>query len=1427
MVVALGGGLYGFIVPRIAELRPQLEQQVTQALGIPVHIGDINARSGGWVPSFELRDVVLFDAQGNVALRLPRVVASLSLRSLWHLGFEQLYIDEPELNISRAVDGQIFIAGLPLDSDASAGKQAVRARQWVFSQTELVIHNGHLRWTDGMRGNAPLALSGVNVLVRNTARRHALHMDAAVPPAWGSTFSINARFRQPLLSSNTGNWEDWDGQVFANFDRIDVARLRQYVDTSNLGLEVSEGRGAVRLWADLRRGQLTGATADVALTEVSASLGPKLAPLTLRSVSGRLSGKRLPQGFAFATQALQFLTQDGRRWPGGNVAVEWTQADAKNPANGELHADRLDLAALGQMANLIPMNSVTRAALKAHAPQGVVEKLDAHWTDPLVATAEGAWPTTFEAKGRVTDLRIAAGAATEVAPVEGVAQPPKPGTPGIRGATVDFELTQAGGKAQLAVQSGALVFPGVFANPVVLLNQLSAEVTWQHSRENRTDKIGDKLAVQVNRLHFSNTDAEGEAKISWYTSDPTQNASHSQFPGVLDLQGSLSRGNGTQVYRYLPLVLPSVVRDYVHAAVQQGRINGVKFRVKGDLHELPFRDPRQGEFRISADVQDVHFAFVPRTLALAPSPSITKGTALKETTTETSTTRHTSTTSSISTEWPALTQLQGELVFDRNSMQARVASGRVEGLPGLQIGHVDVQIPDLAHSVVHINGEARGPLSEALRLVANTPISVWTGHVLDKTTATGPADYRLLLSLPIKELEKTKVQGAVTLAGNDVQLNPESPILSRSRGVVSFTESGFGLQAVQAGLLGGDTRIEGGTPANANAVLSGAVKGNEPSLSFRAQGTVSAEGLRQASKVGREWGFLSHLANNASGATSYSALLTVRHGHPEVTVQSTLQGMALSLPLPLKKTAEALLPLRFENTLVPASLLPSDRAALQLQDQLLLELGTAGSVGTASYIRDVSGPEPRVLRGSIGVGLTNGETMPMPVAGVAANINLGEVDIGAWEAVLSPAPSAHAPVAANVGEVSDVRALAAESTGLGYLPSVVAIRAKALRLDGHQLQNVVAGGSREGLTWRANLEADELSGYLEYRQSTASSAGRVYARLARLTVEPSTATQVETILDEQPSSIPALDIVVEDLVLRGKKLGRVEIEAVNRGARFMGREPPPPDSSREWRLNKFNVILPEATFSATGNWTAARGGGAALSSPTAPESRRTLMNYRLDIRDAGTLLARFGMKDVVRLGKGRLEGQVSWLGSPLTLDYPSLSGQFNVDVETGQFLKADPGLAKLLGVLSLQSLPRRLALDFRDVFTEGFAFDFVRGDVKIERGIAATNNLQMSGVNAAVLMEGSANISKETQDLKVVVVPEINAGTASLVASVINPLVGLTTFLTQFVLRRPLMEAATQEFRIDGSWADPKIVKVDRKQRAPSPAAGAQSPLQP
>jgi len=221
------------------------------------------------------------------------------------------------------------------------------------------------------------------------------------------------------------------------------------------------------------------------------------------------------------------------------------------------------------------------------------------------------------------------------------------------------------------------------------------------------------------------------------------------------------------------------------------------------------------------------------------------------------------------------------------------------------------------------------------------------------------------------------------------------------------------------------------------------------------------------------------------------------------------------------------------------------------------------------------------------------------------------------------------------------------------------------------------------------------------------------------------------------------------------------------------------------------------------------------------------MEFKLAVADSGALLDRLGTAKAIRGGKGELSGQVSWNGSPFAIDYPSLGGQINVAIESGQFLKAEPGAARLLSVLSLQSLPRRLAFDFRDLFEQGFAFDSVTGDVAIAEGVARTNNLRMRGSAAVVLMEGSADIGREIEDLRVVVVPEINAGTASLAYAIINPAVGIGTFLAQYFLRKPLIEAGTREFHVSGPWDDPKVERVERKRAqsvsAAEPPGGAAS----
>ncbi len=1340
------GLLHGWIVPRIEEFRPRIELEASKALGVPVRIGQITARSEGMIPSFELRDITLTDATGREALRLPRVLAALSPTSLWGGGFEQLVIDQPVLDIRRTLDGKIYVGGLDINQESTGNSGAA---DWIFSQPEFAIQGGTLRWTDELTSAPTLALAQVDAVMRNSTRRHSFRVDATPTPEWGDRFSLRGQFRQPLLSKGAGHFDDWTGQLYADFSRVgDVSRIKQYV-SNTFGVDPRSGSGSLRAWADITKGQISAATLDVALLDVNVQLGKTLEPLALNSVTGRVSGKRQADGFEFATENLRFDTPDGLQWPGGNLALKSSGTAGETDQSNELKADKLDLAAVAQIANRLPLGTATHALITSFAPRGLVETLDARWQIPVNGDV------SYSAKGRVSGLEVlalpsqilrsSAGRATGTTPHQ------QPGRPGIKNAAIDFDVTQAAGKAKVVINQGYLDLPGVFEDPRVLLDRLTMDAQWKWSGKN--------IDIQMRDIAFAGADAEGTAQGSWRSGLTRTGAPDPDSLGVLDLKGMLTRGNGARVHRYLPLVLADPVRHYVRDAVVQGEVSDVRFLVKGAVDDIPYADPTKGDFKISAKVKNGTFAYVPR--SIQPNQAAA---------------------------WPALSDITAELVFNRAALEVNDVVAKVAGLPGIQVVKADARIPNLMNAAtVDVQARLKGPINEALSFVNTSPLAAMTGNALAKTIASGPADYGLRLSLPLNNIDKTRVQGSVTLPGNDALFSPETPQLTRLRGVVSFTETGFNVPSAQARMLGGDVRFEGGMRPSGRTAAPGSEL--EAGTVFRAQGTATAEGIRQA----KDLGVASRLGQNATGSAAYNATLAFRRGVAEVVVTSNLQGMALGLPAPLNKSAETQLPIRFENTLLRESLAPGQK----LQDQLVF---SAGNIVAVQYQRDISAAQPRVIRGSIAVGLEPGESAPLPDSGVVANIKLDNFNVDAWEKVFSSTVGS-SPAAVSVATTG------AAQQAQSYLPSQIAIRAKELLVGGRKLNNLVIGGTRDGQTWRANLDATELNGYLEFRQPGSASAGRIFARLQRLSLGQSSVSDVENILDGQPASIPALDIVVNDLELRGKKLGRIEVDAVNRVANTDG-------SSGEWRLNKFNVIMPEAVLTATGNWVAINAQGPAagprLQRPVV-ERRRTVMNFRFDIADSGLLLKRFGMADVVRRGKGKMEGSVAWAGSPLGLDYPSMSGQFNVNVESGQFLKADPGLAKLLGVLSLQSLPRRLTLDFRDVFSEGFAFDFVRGDVSISQGVASTNNLQMKGVNAAVLMEGSADIAKETQDLKVVVIPEINAGTASLIAAVINPAIGLGTFLAQYFLRRPLMEAATQQFHIDGSWADPKVTRVEKK----------------
>jgi uncharacterized protein (TIGR02099 family) len=721
--------------------------------------------------------------------------------------------------------------------------------------------------------------------------------------------------------------------------------------------------------------------------------------------------------------------------------------------------------------------------------------------------------------------------------------------------------------------------------------------------------------------------------------------------------------------------------------------------------------------------------------------------------------------------WPVIDSIQGEFSFDRSKMEIIADKALTNGVA---LSKVKAVIPDLAdvNSVLKIDGVANGQLQTMFNYVKASPVDEWITGFLHDSKALGQSQLNLKLQLPLHHLIDSKVNGVLQFYGNETKLQTDFPGISNLLGKLEFNEHGVNFNALKANMLGGVVQASGSTQ-------------KDGSMRIHLDGSVSAEGIQTYFSDPS----LYLLTQKIYGATRYSAQINVKKGQPEIIVESSLQGLGLNLPAPLIKPMADVLPVRLEINPDLSELNTTN----QLRDEIKL---TIGSLLNARYQRIKLREKYaswKVIRGGIGIFAP----APWPESGLQAHVVFNTLNIDEWNNLLSR-KVVMPKQAIDIFPKADLSLSAISSANKTDLfqyiePNAIAVQTEELFVLGKKLDKVVLGASNQQGLWQANVDAIQASGYATWSASK-QDLGHVTARLSRLIIPKSAANDVSDLLEGKNSTkqIPSLDIEADSFELFDKKLGKLELHASNSVD----------GNGREWSINKLTLKSPDAELNATGKWLLRE--NANISS----------LNYVLDINDSGKLLERLNFPEVMRGGKGRLEGDMQWNGLPFLMDMPSLSGQVKMKLESGQFLKVDSSAAKLLGVLSMQSLPRRLTLDFRDVFSEGFAFDNVVGDANIQQGIAKTKNFKMSSINAAVLIEGNADIVKEMQDLHVAVVPDLNAGAASVVyALAVNPVIGLGTFLAQLLFRDPLKRAFTYEYTITGPWKNPIVTKLENKER--------------
>ncbi|MCY7388113.1 MAG: TIGR02099 family protein [Burkholderiales bacterium] len=737
--------------------------------------------------------------------------------------------------------------------------------------------------------------------------------------------------------------------------------------------------------------------------------------------------------------------------------------------------------------------------------------------------------------------------------------------------------------------------------------------------------------------------------------------------------------------------------------------------------------------------------------------------------------------------WPAVENVSGELVFENTGFSAKIDSAQFFNA---KLKATTIAIDDFAATpyTLSIQGEAAARGEDMTRFLRESPLINGVGAFTRSIAIEGQGRLELALKIPLHIPESVKVtskiSGTYTMKG--AQAKPVfGPLITGLNGSVTFTESG-----VKSNGLAG---VAYGNPLNV-AITSG----NDGVLT-------EFTGRADVSQLGDLLPF--PMPQQVTGTTDINGRITARDGGADIAVESNLLGVTSGLPAPLAKRSDEVRKLRvaFANTGQV-----SEKISVSLAGNAVASASPASTLSDAPasridarFQRDFdAGGNARVRGGiaSVGVPLT---AAPVP-EGLWFAGTIALLDFDSWREAFNkfyPADVTNSP-----GQP------ARAATNNGIEIAGFDFRLGGLVAYGRPFEAMTLKGRHGGDDWRLTVDSDDAVGDVSWRAGAFNDRGAVRARLKKLVLADEVpqpkgnTTALVTNVVTREADFPALDIVAEKFTLKDRELGELELRATPMGD--------------NWRIDQLVISTGHAKLEMDGLWQR-------NSDPQSPAGvagkSRTTMNMKVESSNLNALFSQFGYGDQLKRGTGKLEGKLSWPGHTYQFETAALSGEFKVEARNGQFAQIPVGAGKLLALISLQSIPRRFTFDFRDVFSEGFAFERIDGNIKINNGIMFTDNFEIVGTAANVKMSGDVSLPTEQTNLKLTVVPSLGEGVAIGAGVVLGPVGGLGVLAVQKLLQGAL----SYEYAVTGSWDNPQVDRIKNDGQLAKPANAPATPTVP
>jgi uncharacterized protein YhdP len=1444
------------LLPDIGLLRPRIERELSAALHASVHIGKISARWSGLQPGVDIEQLTIVDAHGVQALSIPHANAQVAWISIprLQLVFSRLVVDAPDVLIERDASGSLSIAGVRL---AFTGRHDRAFPNWLLSQKAIILRGGTLRWRDALREAPELALRDIRFALLNDGRTHQIGLQAQPD---GNVLHGPLDFRADFRSATFGQPGDassWIGTAYATAGPLDLRTASHYMA---LPVTVDAGSVAGRVWLDFGGGRLTQARGALSGHALALQLTKDRPALSLPAAELHYNLAQDDDGATLnihdlmlefggepplydGTPVLRRLDIErlsaayqgpniGRRGVRAASGASNSAASGAIAAHGErfsIDGDAMDVGLLADIARTLPLPDAAADTLARFEPRGVLHDYAIAFARPAPATLQGEQAQRNNKVQAIERIRLKAGfdglgfSAQQPKPGLTAHHHPRSGLPGFNNLRGSIDADEGHGTLDLDARHASVTIRGLFDEPELDFDTLAGRTTW--SLEDTADPNQPAIHVKIEHLAFSNPDTAGSLTATYQKAGPGR--------GALDLKAGFDRLAITRVPRYLPTSIDPKLRGYLAHALLAGVGHQASIEVRGNLDEFPYERPDQhGLFRIVAPFKAARFD---------PSPWPAKRTSFGKL-----------------ENWPAFDDIDGRLLIENKLLRFDIDAARYRSV---KVDSVRGEITDLANrgSPLVIGGTARGPLADMLQYLNDSPVPDAVDRATSRITASGDSHLALTITVP-RGLHhpQTSVKGRVTLANNELTYSVVPPV-SNLNGAIDFTGHTVQMNGVNGQWLGGGVRGSGGLNADG-------------SLAIDLAGRIAVDHARAMSGTPATTALFEYLSGsapyklNVRGAPHAIPDLTLDSDLSGLgsTLPAPFNKTA-GAGMPLRATVRRFAGAGDERSAPAGSDLKTRLGARVSQ----LELH-AGPL-SANYLVG-GGMQPMALRGAIGVnkpaplpgegvvaaldldtldidawrividklihpaGTAPSANTPVPpppppapltpAATSPTDSSVSQTATASLSLTPPPAPDQAAssaavprfdsrtarPAGAVAGAVLGVRGVTppdvgpAATTASSFMPTRLAAHVSHLTLLKRHWENVVLGATHEQEVWQANLASDQISGHITWRAPDQGNRGELQARLAKLEIPRATEHDVVgQIFERQSTSFPAIDLEVDNLIVYDHSLGHLNVHARNTDL----------DNEPVWLLDKLELDNPAAKVTVSGNWRTSRrerflspGEDFDDNNGETERPRRTLLDFKIDILDAGALLTTLGLPRTIENGKGTLSGKIGWRSGPTSINYPTLNGQVSADLTQGTLVKVDPGVAKLLALLSLQTLMRVLTLNFHDVVGHGLAFDSITGTGTIHNGIASTDDFKLVTDPARATMAGTINLVDRQQSLFVKVVPTLNFGTAAIAVAFVNPLIGLGGFVGQYLLSESISNTFSREYSVTGSWQKPTIRQI-------------------